>query len=113
MSTTRKSANGHISPLEKLLADLRRKYVAAAGPQSHVGGFGSSSTSAGSNDAFLIESSLLPSTYPAELDSIDRKTNLTEDEKISERAERRKSSMNMVRSSSMVFGRRRHDEVQQ
>ena len=108
MSTTQsKSANGHTSPLEKLLADLRRKYVAAAGPQSHVGGFGSSSTSAGSNDAFLIESSLLPSTYPAELDSIDRKTNLTEDEKISERAERRKSSMNMVRSSSMVFGRRR------
>jgi len=98
-------SNGYKSPLEKILADLRRKYVAAAGPQ--VGGLGSQG--AGSTDAFLVEYSLLPwntatGSYPAGLGAeIGGSTNNLGDE---DYAELRKTAQ-MARSSSMIFRGRR------
>jgi|AntRauTorckE5430_2_1112549.scaffolds.fasta_scaffold07424_1 hypothetical protein len=108
MSTTQsRSTNGYTSPLENLLADLRRKYVAAAGPQISVGGLGSSNS--GPNDAFLMQHSLLPTTHPIEIDinATNRKTSFAEDDRAVERMERRKSLKQITRNSSMVFGRRR------
>ena len=95
------TVNRYKSPLEKTLAKLRRKYVAAAGPQ--VGGLGSHG--GGSTDAFLLEYSLLPwntasGSYPSNLGpDIDGSLTNVADESY---AERRKS-VQMARSSSMIF----------
>lgn len=91
------ASNGYKSPLEKTLADLRRKHVAAAGP---LGGFGSQE--AVSTDAFLMEYSLLPSGDDIHID-VSMKSSLVEEDY----AERRKS-VKMTRHSSVLFrkGRR-------
>lgn len=102
-------SNSYTSPLEQLLTDLRRKYVAAAGPQMHVGGLGSLAEGSSSNDSFLMEYSLLPSVYPHELEG---EGNFVDDDFIVlrnvERVERRKSSTQMGRNQSALFGRRRY-----
>jgi len=91
--------NGYKSPLEQILADLRRKYVA------QVGGLGSQG--AGSTDAFLMEYSLLPST--GDVDIEDRMKNIGDEDRVgglSRNVERRKTSMSLVRSQSNVCWRR-------
>lgn len=112
MSTykSNRESNSYTSPLEPLLADLRRKYVAAAGPQMHVGGLGSLSEGSSSNDSFLMEYSFLPSSvYPHEM---EREGNFGDDDLLVvrnvERVERRKSAIQMGRNSSALFGRRRY-----
>ncbi len=97
----------YTSPLEDLLSQLRRKYVAAVGPQLH--GFGRDSTSQiyGTNDVSNLDfNSPLFSTDFEEGDGMEQKTN-NEEERNMERIERRRSSMMMVRTSSMHFSRRR------
>ncbi len=92
------------SPLEEKLVELRRKYVAAAGPQ--VG--------SGSADSFLMEYSLLPSTHGRfhsdvavdDDEARNRSTGMNMSMRSSSHHERRRS-MQMARSGSMIFNGRR------
>lgn len=104
-TTNSANQNKYVSPLEKTLADLRRKYVAAAGPQ--VGGV---------NDPFLVEYS--SSFYSGDIDGEDESKKVAEEENEQNRSvmdsSRRgisrvqstvvmPSSVNMSRSHSVNF----------
>ncbi len=91
------------SPLEEKLGELRRKYVAAAGPQ--VG--------SGSADSFLMEYSLLPSTHGRFHSDVsvddDEARNRSTGMNMSMRSthHERRRSMQVARSGSMIFNGRR------
>ncbi len=104
-TTNSTNQNKYVSPLEKTLVDLRRKYVAAAGPQ--VGGV---------NDPFLMEYS--SSFYSGDIDGEDESKKVAEEENEQNRLVMDSSrrgisrvqstvvmppSMNMSRSHSVNF----------